>query len=418
MKKIKTLNEEISRMKNLFDYETGTSYAENLMKEENEMVDVKNNCISPKETAFKLQNKLNVLLETMLVDVTKQIPIKLGDAGIYIDGFSEPVPWDSPRKFKFTLPTTIKLTETLDVLFNDEEMGKCFKILYDNFPVISNQLNDDTWTLQFNGIRYKYFNEDKKYCKDKMVDPSNLNLNTLDNPFCVYAGKKVYKNVESAGFVTLKKIQLSGAELLPDTWTPETPPPVTDDCECKNVNTGEMIKYPCDGPLPIECIEPVITPKPLVINTNKNYDFDKPTITDDAKKEIDKKVFKILLDQPKDRLNGFINFLKDKEIIVRAYSSTDRDPTNKVNGGYSDCQKKDSTIADYNLCLSQKRADNVVEYLKTANDGLLKDINFTAIGMGENCKSGFCWPSKQHSTEKTQLDRRFTVQFPMWDGKN
>ena len=198
----------------------------------------------------------------------------------------------------------------------------------------------------------------------------------------------------------------------------DIPTPTPQNCKCKDVKTGEMIGYPCRGPLPEECIELIITPEPLVINTEKNYDYDKTTITNDAKKEIDKKIFKTLLDQPKNRLNGYINFLKDKEIIVKAYSSRDRDPKDKENGGVSACQKKDSTIADYNQCLSQKRAENVVKYLKSKNGGLLKDINFTAIGMGENCKSGFCWPSEQHSTKKTQLDRRFTVQFPMWDGKD
>jgi hypothetical protein len=382
----------------------------------------KDNCISPKETAFKLQNKINVLLETMLVDVTKQIPIELGQDGVLIDGFSEPVPWDSPRKFKFTLPTTIKLSETLDVLFNDEEMGKCFKILYDNFPVISNQLNDDTWTLQFNGIRYKYFNEDKKYCKDKMVDPSNLNLNTLDNPFCVYAGKKVYKNVESAGFVTLKKIQLAGAELLPDTWTPETPP---NDCECEDLTTGKMIKYPCDGPKPPECIED-ITPIELKLDLVDAFAFDKVEDTDGTSfwhenggKQFDD--FIELYNETKDKYSmvwdQYLEFLKDKGVIIYGYASRDDDPNENMRGKYAECNV-DKIVGGtkqarhkYNQCLSQKRADQVIKDIVA----LLPELDgvFTGKGMGESCKSGNCWKSGNAvNPDLTKEDRRVTGTFP------
>ena len=436
----KGLNEELMKMRKLMDFDISENshdvlsesnveksilseeHGGNFNKKEKFKTDIeligqdvsyfKDNCISPKETAFKLQNKLNDLLETMLGNVEKQIKIKLGDKGVSISG-SEYIPWKN--RVRFTLPTPIKLSTTLNTLFSDEEMGECFKILYNNFPVISNQLNNDTFVLSFNDILYKKFNVKKNYCKDKLVSYDDLTLNTLNNPFCIKASKKHYINIESEGNVILKKIQLSGAELLPDSWTP--PPTPKNKCECEDVKTGEMIKYPCGGTLPPECIKPIIAPEPLVVNTKQNYDFDNPGITQLAKDEIDKQIFAKLIAEPKERLQQYVDFLKGKEIIVRAYSSRDRNPKDLQNGKYVDCQKSNSTIADYNKCLSQKRAENVVEYLKTSADGLLKDINFKAIGMGENCQSGFCWPSKQHSTSKTQIDRRFSVQFPMWGGK-
>jgi hypothetical protein len=54
---------------------------------------------------------------------------------------------------------------------------------------------------------------------------------------------------------------------------------------------------------------------------------------------------------------------------------------------------------EYNKCLSQARAEAVVEYLKTIADGTFKDINFVANGMGEtNQFSGLKWDNEVNST--------------------
>ena len=116
-------------------------------------------------------------------------------------------------------------------------------------------------------------------------------------------------------------------------------------------------------------------------------------------------------------MKEYIDFLKDKTIVVRAFSSRDGDPDAIQNGAYKPCQVSGSKRSEYNQCLSEKRAQNVVEYLKTASNGVLSDINFKAVGMGENCKSGNCWKpgKKNHSSKETQFDRRFSVNFPKWD---
>lgn len=207
--------------------------------------------------------------------------------------------------------------------------------------------------------------------------------------------KNLYGEVRSGGLQSqLERLQLTiPAELLPEKpgGDPKTPPP----------------------PPP-----PVIAPEPFVINTKQNYEFDKPGLTSAAKQAIDTQIFDELFGEGDARMKDYVDFLKDKTIIVRAYSSRDADPDAIQNGAYGPCQVSGSKRSEYNQCLSEKRAQNVVDYLKSASNGILSDINFRAVGMGENCKSGNCWkPGKKgHNSSETQYDRRFSVNFPKWDG--
>ena len=173
-----------------------------------------------------------------------------------------------------------------------------------------------------------------------------------------------------------------------------------------------------DPIIPDDTPEIVIAPEPFVINTKQNYLYDKPGLTPAAKKAIDTQIFEELFEEGGTRMKEYIDFLKDKTIVVRAFSSRDGDPDAIQNGAYKPCKVSGSKRSEYNQCLSEKRAQNVVEYLKTASNGILSDINFKAVGMGENCKSGNCWKpgKKNHSSKETQFDRRFSVNFPKWDG--
>lgn len=215
------------------------------------------------------------------------------------------------------------------------------------------------------------------------------------NTIGIQLGKKVYGNIWGGDMQTnLTRLQLNvPLEFLPQ--QPDRDPIIPDD-------TPEI----------------VIAPEPFVINTKQNYLYDKPGLTPAAQKAIDTQIFEELLGEGGTRVQEYIDFLKDKTIVVRAFSSRDGDPDAIQNGAYRQCQVSGSKRSEYNQCLSEKRAQNVVEYLKTASNGILSDINFTAVGMGENCKSGNCWKpgKKNHSSKETQFDRRFSVNFPKWDG--
>ena len=71
----------------------------------------------------------------------------------------------------------------------------------------------------------------------------------------------------------------------------------------------------------------------------------------------------------------------------------------------------------YNQCLSEARAQSVVDYLKTANNKMFEKIKFSPVGKGETCEfSGKCWTPKNpvSNPKATYKDRRFSVNFPKW----
>ena len=223
------------------------------------------------------------------------------------------------------------------------------------------------------------------------ITPLGSKSGSRSNVVGLKLGKRMYGEVYGSGLqAKLQRLQLNiPAKLLPP--QPDSDPIIPDI---------------------------VIAPEPFVINTKQNYLYDKPGLTPEAKKAIDTQIFEELFAQGGTRMKEYIDFLKDKTIVVSAFSSRDGDPDAIQNGAYKQCQVKGSKRSEYNQCLSEKRAQNVVEYLKTASNGILSDINFKSVGMGENCKSGNCWKpgKKNHSSKETQFDRRFSVNFPKWDG--
>jgi hypothetical protein len=107
----------------------------------------------------------------------------------------------------------------------------------------------------------------------------------------------------------------------------------------------------------------------------------------------------------------YIQFLKSNPIIVNAYSSINADPSQKMSGKVQACKGYgDGTRGQYNLCLSQKRAEVIANKL---NSALPQLGNFKGEGMGETDKfdKGKKWPTFT-SDKDTLLNRRFEVKLP------
>lgn len=215
------------------------------------------------------------------------------------------------------------------------------------------------------------------------------------------------------------------ALVLPVEYKADDTPPPPSKCYCNDIKTGEQIEYPCDGELPERCKDknrPIVFD--FVVETKDNFVFDEAELTQEAIDKINKEIVDEWNTIPQNRKDGYLEFLKDKTINVNAYASIDALSNFKVSGKYLPCRKTSQLRKDYNKCLSQDRAEAVVEYLKTIADGAFKDINFVANGMGEtNQFSGLKWDnevnsktdiSSPHSTDKTKSDRRFEVKFPKW----
>jgi outer membrane protein OmpA-like peptidoglycan-associated protein len=213
----------------------------------------------------------------------------------------------------------------------------------------------------------------------------------------------------------------------------DTPPPPLK-CYCNDIKTGEQIEYPCDDELPERCkgkSRPVVFD--FVVETNKNFVFDQADLTQEAKDKIDSEIVDKWNKIPQNRKEGYLEFLKDKTINVNAYASIDALSNFPDGGRYAGCSNYGvgkGPRVKYNLCLSQARAESVVEYLKTIADGAFKDVNFVAVGKGEtNQFSGLKWDNEakpkivngvpvnvksRYGTDETKSDRRFEVKFPKW----
>ena len=165
----------------------------------------------------------------------------------------------------------------------------------------------------------------------------------------------------------------------------------------------------------------------FVIETKNNFEYDSATLTLDAKKAIDNKINeKFNSIEPKYQ-TGYLNFIKNKVIPVYAYASIDDDSNAKDGGNFTgngadgqSCSvhgKGKGLRYEYNQCLSEARAQSVVDYLKTANNEMFNKIKFNPQGLGETCEfSKNCWTPKNpvSNPDATYLDRRFSVNFPKW----
>ena len=158
------------------------------------------------------------------------------------------------------------------------------------------------------------------------------------------------------------------------------------------------------------------------------FEFDKADITQSAAESIKDELNKIYILKQQGVLKQYLQKkLNGKQIIVNAFSSIDANPEEMGGGKFPKCstRKNGSPTGlrkDYNLCLSQARAEAVVKHLQEKYSDLFGKVKLKAIGGGENNKSGnavyanYNTPKqKQHEKEgrvATKEDRRFEVQLP------
>lgn len=172
----------------------------------------------------------------------------------------------------------------------------------------------------------------------------------------------------------------------------------------------------------------------LKINAEDPFAFDQADLSDSGKLVLDDLFDKI--SNVKDIYGNEVDesykkFLKSKSIIVRAYSSIDASSNFPDGGSYAGCSqygKGKGPRKEYNKCLSQARAEKVVDYLKKKG-GILSELKYEPIGMGETNKfSKLVWnegnetfpknPKKSmdkknpNGSDKTAPDRRFIVAIP------
>ena len=173
---------------------------------------------------------------------------------------------------------------------------------------------------------------------------------------------------------------------------------------------------------------PEVVTQEFKFSVTDPFEFDKADITPSAAQSIKDELNKIYILKQQGVLKQYLQQkLNGKQIIVNAFSSIDANPE-EIGGGYfpgCSTRKNGSPTGlrkDYNLCLSQKRAEAVVKHLKENYSDLFGKVKFKPVGRGENNKSGnavyanYNTPEqKQHEKEgrvATKEDRRFEVQLP------
>jgi outer membrane protein OmpA-like peptidoglycan-associated protein len=117
-------------------------------------------------------------------------------------------------------------------------------------------------------------------------------------------------------------------------------------------------------------------------------------------------------------MNGHINnpqygqkfkeFLSQNPIKVYAYASIDAKSDEISQGRLPSCQNSKQTKAQYNLCLSQARADVVKKYLEDNLEG----ITVNAIGKGETDKFAPGKKFPNSNTEETKPNRAVVITLP------
>ena len=183
---------------------------------------------------------------------------------------------------------------------------------------------------------------------------------------------------------------------------------------------------------PVIQTEPEIPEEPPVfardidfkLQVTDPFEFDSPDITDNARDEIKKGLGRLVGQlEEEDVYDVYINTkIKGKDIIVQAFSSIDAKSDEVGGGSVSECSPGGTTTrAQYNLCLSQKRAETIVNYLKSEFPEIFGETNLIAKGMGElespnSVNLPYSDPKqKAHRDDNrrsTAADRKFIINMP------
>lgn len=188
------------------------------------------------------------------------------------------------------------------------------------------------------------------------------------------------------------------------------------------INLGKVNILP-PAPPEGERLTPEIASENIKLDLVDVFEFDTIDMKDPSGYQEVLNKFKIDLEDGLTRLDDFKEFLESQNLVVRGYASRDNDPTEQVQGKFSGCKGYgDGSRGQYNLCLSEKRAEKVAQDLQEIFKSLGVNVKIGAKGMGETDKFGPAWspnPNKetqqnQPTPKETQPNRRVTFNIPKY----
>ena len=167
-----------------------------------------------------------------------------------------------------------------------------------------------------------------------------------------------------------------------------------------------------------------VAPQTIELDLVDVFKYDDIDIVNPTEYQTTLNNFEIKLDNAVKNIKGFKDHLNDKTLTVNGYASQDANPEGNVpeDKGYRPCsgQKR----KDYNMCLSQKRAEKVAGDLKTIFDKLGLTTEIKGVGKGEITKFkaedgsvGDGWTDGEKDDEKhLSANRRVTFKVPPFTG--
>lgn len=158
---------------------------------------------------------------------------------------------------------------------------------------------------------------------------------------------------------------------------------------------------------------PVFAPIELNNGNSEPFVFDTIDLQPESEQAIDafiENINSVKIVHGQQIYDEYIRFLSRNPIRVKAYSSRDNDPNERVQGNFQPCRGfGDGTRGQYNLCLSQARADKIAQMLNER----LPQLNFVGEGLGETTEFGPGWTRQNPTTsDQTLPNRRFVVTLP------
>ena len=118
-------------------------------------------------------------------------------------------------------------------------------------------------------------------------------------------------------------------------------------------------------PAPPEPVPPtVIAPQTIKLDLKDKFNYDDIDIVNPTEYQTILNNFKLKLDNAVKNIKGFKDFLNSQALTVYGYASQDANPDDKDGGSFAGCSqygKNKGPRKDYNMCLSQKRAEKVAD---------------------------------------------------------
>jgi len=173
-----------------------------------------------------------------------------------------------------------------------------------------------------------------------------------------------------------------------------------------------MVNFGDDG----QTISPDFASQNIKLDLVDVFEFDTIDMKDPSGYQEVLNKFKEDLDKGLKSFENLKDFLENQNLVVKGFASRDNDPNETVQGKFGGCKGYgDGTRGQYNLCLSEKRAEKIAQDLQKIFDSLKVNVDIKSKGFGETGKFGPAWTKENPTNPKeTQPNRRVTFNVPKY----